>query len=593
MANLHNNSKGIKRFYWKEYVWVISFLKPYKLHVVLLILFGAILAVGQLIIPKAFQYLIDDIAPGELGTFYSILIGVALTILLMIAATGGRNYQERLIGEYAARDLQYAMFHKLRQLGFSYVEQHHTGEILSLLHTDVSDVQKIYRAYFPRIVLHLIMIVLLGIMLLYMNWLLALIIVPCYVLYYVIGPWVEKQAFIYLKKYNDDRVLLEKHVYETMSSMQELRAYDGLKWRVNVLFDRFKGYNKNHFHSVFYAHLRGSVRRFTVYLAILILFWLGALQISAGQLTVGEFVAFFFYFFLMINTVTFLVTNLTEQQALMIQASRLYSFDQNAVHVQEMEQPISLHNVEGTVTFNNVSFGYDPSSPILIDLNLSIKGGESVAIVGESGCGKSTLLKLIGRFYDPQQGEVLLDGVPIRSLSFEQLRNSLGFVFQDCYLFGSSVKENIRFGFPNATDEEIMTAAKQAYAHDFIEQLPQGYDTLVGERGYKLSGGQKQRIAIARMFIKNPKVVILDEATSALDNESEAYIHKAIAELGKDRTTIIVAHRLSTVENSDRIVVMDQGEIIEQGTYEELMRKNGAFRRLAQDMSREEQADVS
>jgi ATP-binding cassette subfamily B protein len=583
----------IKHFYWEEYKWVLSFLKPYKHHLTFLVLCGFFLTAGELIIPKAFQYLIDELIPsGDLKTFFTMMAGVTLVIALMIAATGVKNMQQRMIREKAARDLQYASFLKLRTLGFSYVEKHPTGAILSILNTDVNDVQNIYRKYFPNIILNLITIVLTGAMLIYMNWFLTLIIVPCYLLYYTIGPWVERQAFIYLKKYNEDRVDLEKQVYETASSMQELRAYDAFDSRIGFFLEKFKTFNRNWIISIFYAHSRGSIRRVTVYLAVLILFWLGSGQVRGGYLTAGEFVSFFFYFFLMMFTLTFLVTNITEQQTLMIQASRLYAFHQHPIDVKETEDPTALLSINGRITFEHVAYGYDQDTPIIKGINLSIEPGEKVAIVGESGGGKSTLLKLICRFYDPQHGTISLDSIPVKNLTFAQLRQHIGYVFQECFLFGASVKENIRFGHPGATDEEIIEAAKNAYAHEFIERLPQGYDTLIGERGYKLSGGQKQRIAIARMFIKNPSVVILDEATSALDNESEAYVQSAIKELGKDRTTIIVAHRLSTVQHCDRIVVIQNGQIVEQGSYHELMARQEAFWRLANDSKKENTAHV-
>lgn len=586
------NKPKLKRYFWKEYKWIVSFIRPYKQHVFWLLLCGLFLTLSELAIPKAFQYLIDDLLPqSNVQGYLSLMLGIMLVVAIMVIATGIRNIQQRLLREKAARDLQYTTFQKLRELGFSYVEKSSTGEILSILNTDVADVQKIYKDYFPNILQNILTIILVGVMLLYMNWQLTMIVIPCYFLYYIVGPWVEKQAFIYLKKYNEHRVDLEKHVYETVSAMQELRAYDALKWRMNSFLKHFQHYNRNWVISVFYAHSRGSIRRFTVYLAVLVLFWIGANQVRAEVMSVGEFVAFFFYFMLLMFTITFLVTNLTEQQTLMIQAARLYHFHNQNIEVSEAAAAIDLEQVRGELNFENVSYAYIEGHPVIQSFNTRIRVGENIGIVGESGCGKSTLLKLIGRFYDPQLGKIILDGHPIEQLSFSSLRNALGFVFQECYLFGTSVKENIRFGHPEATDNEIIEAAKKAHAHQFIMQLPQGYDTPVGERGYKLSGGQKQRIAIARMFIKNPAIVILDEATAALDNESEGYVQQAIEALCKNRTTITVAHRLSTVEHCDRILMMQKGCIIEDGSYQQLMKLQGEFWQLAK--SREESHHVT
>ncbi len=578
----------VKRKYWHEYKWILSFLLPYKKHLIYLIICGLFLTLGEIIVPRSFQILIDDLIPtNDLDGFFQLMGFVIVIIIVMIIATGVKNLQQRIIREKAARDLQYAAFHKLRALGFCYIEGNSTGEILSLLNTDVNDVQKIYRQYFPNIILYSIMIIALGTMLLTLHVWLTLLIIPCYLLYYIFGPWVERQAFLYLKKYNEDRVKLENHVYESMSSMQELRAYGALRWRMSRFLKHFTSYNRHWLHSIFYAHTRGSIRRVTVYFAVLLLFWFGADLVRSDALTVGEFVAFFFYFMLMMFNITFLVTSLTEQQTLMIQALRLYEFYHQDEEVAELQDPISVPEEQSRIEFKRVQFSYPNQPPTLDNVTLTIQAGQHVAIVGASGSGKTTLIKLIGRFYDPQYGEITLHGIPLKKLSLQSLREEIGYVFQEGYLFGTSVKENIRFGNPDASDHQVIGAANKAYAHDFIEALPDGYDTKVGERGYKLSGGQKQRIAIARMFLKNPKIVVLDEATSALDNESEAYVQKALHELSCNRTIITVAHRLTTILGADHIFVMKEGQVVEQGVYEELLRLRGTFYELVNASQKE------
>jgi ATP-binding cassette subfamily B protein/subfamily B ATP-binding cassette protein MsbA len=266
-----------------------------------------------------------------------------------------------------------------------------------------------------------------------------------------------------------------------------------------------------------------------------------------------------------------------DQRVVLQQAERLHDFIKRAPDVMEPSKPIRLPRIRGDIHFQRVSFGYDQSSSILNEFELHIQAGEKVALVGGSGNGKSTILKLVGRFYDPVEGNISLDGVSLRELSFEQLRGAIGMVFQETYLYGVSIIENIRFGNPEATDEQVIEAAKAAYAHEFIESLPEGYNTILGERGARLSGGQKQRIAIARMFVKNPTIVLLDEATSALDNASELEVQKALGALLDGRTTITVAHRLSTVKHYDRIVLIEEGKNFEEGTYDELMSRQGRF----------------
>jgi len=279
------------------------------------------------------------------------------------------------------------------------------------------------------------------------------------------------------------------------------------------------------------------------------------------------------------------VTLLTEQKLIGQQIVRLYNFMHAEHNVREAEQPVRIEHVQGELRLNRVAFRYDsrPDHPVLTDLTLQIRSGEKLAIAGSSGSGKSTLLKLLGRLYDPNEGTVLLDGVPLRNLSFEQLRHAVGYVFQETFLFPGTVADNIRFGRLDATEEELSKAARAAYATEFIERLPDGFDTQIGERGMKLSGGQKQRIAIARLFLKNPTVLLLDEATSALDNVSEREVQKALMNLMEGRTTITVAHRLSTVMHADRIVVIKDGTVAEEGTYSELIAMQGMFARLVHE----------
>jgi len=303
-------------------------------------------------------------------------------------------------------------------------------------------------------------------------------------------------------------------------------------------------------------------------------------MVQSGELTVGAFIAFSLLYTRVIRLLTSMVTLTTEQRLTIIQTEKLYLFMKEQAVVKQPADPIKLHEVKGKLLFQNVSFAYPGREPIIEQFNLEVNSGKKVALVGKSGNGKSTLTKLIGRFYDPQEGEIYLDGIPLRQLDLTNLRDHVGFVFQEAFLYGDTVRANIAFAYDDPTEEQIVEAARAAYAHDFIMELPQGYDTVVGERGIKLSGGQKQRIAIARLFLRKPRVLVLDEATSALDNVSEYEVKKALDALMENCTTITVAHRLSTVQDYDLIVVVDQGRNAEQGTYEELIARGGLFYQL-------------
>ncbi|GAA0352848.1 ABC transporter ATP-binding protein [Bacillus horti] len=569
-----------KTRYWKEYWWIISFIKPYKGTMFLLISCGVIISLTAMLIPRSIQFFIDRILPAQDLTLFLYMLLLLLAVLsVMILATGGKNLLQRIVREKAAKDLQHTAFSHLRKLGFSYFEQNSTGQTLSLLNTDVQDVQRIYRDYFPQIVLQSITCVIAFFIIASMNLVLSLIIIPCFLVYYIAGPWVERQAFLYLRSFNEHRVDVEKDIYETMSSMQEARAYRLEAWIRKRFIERLGHMNKDWLKSIIFAHTRGSIRRLTIYLAILILFVYGSHLVRVGVLSLGEFIAYYFYFFIVMNALTHLVTATTEQHTLMFQAKRLYDFCHLKPDVVESSNPKDLRFIKGSITVQHIHFSYPTYPNALKGVSFQILPGEHVALVGESGCGKTTLLKLLGRFYDMSKGQIFIDAIPIQELSLSSLRSNIGYVFQETYLFGTTIRENIAFGHPEASEEDIVEAAKLAFAHEFIMELPKGYDTLVGERGYKLSGGQKQRISIARMFIKNPAIVLLDEATSALDNISEAHVQQALEKLTQGRTTITIAHRLSTVQNCDKIIVMDKGRVVEEGTYDQLLqRKEGLYR---------------
>ncbi|MGQ9514486.1 MAG: ABC transporter ATP-binding protein, partial [Thermoproteota archaeon] len=310
------------------------------------------------------------------------------------------------------------------------------------------------------------------------------------------------------------------------------------------------------------------------------IFWYGGLQVIGEQATLGELVAFTMYLGMMTWPIMSIGFILSRYQRAMVAAQRIFEVLDTEPEVKESPNAIELPNLKGGVRFKDVTFGYDSNKPILKNLNLSVSPGEKVAIIGATGSGKSTLIKLIPRFYDPQGGRILVDDYDVKNVKIASLRRQIGIVHQDVFLFPLSIRENIAYGKPNATQEEIEAAAKIARIHDFIEALPQRYDTKVGERGITLSGGQRQRVAIARSLLINPSILILDDSTSSVDADTEREIYEALKELVKNRTVFIVTQRLSTLKLADRIVVIEGGKIVEDGKHEELLRRNGVYARL-------------
>lgn len=576
------------------YLWILSYMKPYLGYLSVLVLCGIAVGGIELIIPKFIQLFIDTLLPNkQTAVFLRLLSGLAFLLAVMIGFMAVRNLVERILREKAARDFRFRIYGKMRQLGFAYFEQNSTGDTLTLMNSDVSAIQDIYRRYIPGMVWKSVFVLISVILMADLSVALTLIMLGSFLLYYLVGPILEKKASYLDQQSRDAYRNLSKQTYDSIAALLEVRAYGAESWMMAEFWRLQKQLLRTWLRTIVYGYSRDSFRRLTYNIGAVFIFIYGVVLVRSGALTVGEFTAFLLFYFNGLLMLTNIVTEITEQKILLIQAGRVYRFYHLEPLLKQPEHPVRLTSVRGSLELRDVSFGYPGRDAVLNNINLRIRPGEKIALVGTSGNGKSTLLKLLDRFYDPTEGEVLLDGIPLSAIHTSDLRAAIGYVFQETYLFGTSVKENIRFGKPDATDEEIVEAAKAAFAHEFIMQLPEGYDTAVGERGVKLSGGQKQRISIARMFIKNPSVVLLDEATSALDQASELEVQIAFERLLHGRTTIAVAHRLSTIRDYDRIAVIEEGTIVEIGSWDELIAWKGKFYTLLEGEKSKEDAHES
>lgn len=566
---------AVKERHFRVYVWLLSYLTRYKWQTALFILSVLLISLTQMSIFRVLQYIIDHvIMESDLRKFWIVAAGLLAILAVMFVAMAGSNTLARLVKEKAARDLQFDCMKQLRRLGFSYFEQHGVGETLSLLNSDVGAVQEIYQKHFPQLISNfLLLFVAIGFVI-YTNAELALVTFPGFLLFYLIGPFLAKKVTYWGRKARDLRTYWNKRIYESVTGIVEFKTYRRETWQLDRVAQAHKEFNHSQRNQMLFRILRGTARKISNFCCTLLMFLYGFYLFREGTLSIGEFTVFILYYEMLSRQSAQIVSLMIEQDLLLHQGEKIKHFMELSPEVSDPVDPVVLPRVEGRLDFQNVRFSYN-SRQVLQDFNLSVNAGERIVLVGSSGNGKTTILKLIGRFYDPDQGDILLDGVPLRNLSMAQLRESIGFVFQETYLFGSTIRDNIRFGRPEATDKEIEDAARAAYAHEFIEKLPNGYDTQVGERGVKLSGGQRQRIAIARMFVKNPKIIVLDEATAALDNVSEHEVLKALDRLMENRTTIAVAHRLSTIRQYERIAVVKDGRIAEVGTYDQLVMGNG------------------
>ncbi|WNR45273.1 ABC transporter ATP-binding protein [Paenibacillus roseipurpureus] len=568
----------------REYFWILSYIRPYKKLFAGMVICGFIVTAFEAAIPQFIQYFIDQVLPDkDLEKFQTSIVGMVALLLAMIGASAIQNLLQRHVKEKASRDMQLSVFRQLRSLGFAYYEQHPVGETLSLVHTDVNSVKRVYSEFLSLMLNQFLLLVIPLTLLLNISVKLTLLVLPCYLLYYTVGPFIDKKSTEYLKRQTLDRQVLNKKIYDNVASITEVRAAGAEDWELGRLEEKYSTYSRTRVTSLLYRHLRFMFRAFSGAVGMIVFYIVAARMIRDHSFTIGQFSAFAIYAVLVLNMIGRFTISLMEQSYIVHQAKRIYTFMAIRPVVQDpsVEHAVYPAEIQGAIRFSGVQFAYPDREPVLQGLDLSICPGERVALVGTSGGGKSTVIKLLGRFYDPAAGSITLDGIPLNRLPLAVLRESMGFVFQDNYVFGASVRENIRFGRPEANDEEVEEAARSACAHEFILQLPEGYDTLLGERGMRLSGGQKQRIAIARMFIKNPKIIILDEATSALDNLNERTVQEALEALMQGRTTITVAHRLSTVQDYDKLVFIRDGRIAEQGSYEELLNRRGHFYELA------------
>ncbi|CAA4033882.1 Lipid A export ATP-binding/permease protein MsbA [Staphylococcus aureus] len=567
----------------------LQFVKPYKYRIFATIIVGIIKFGIPMLIPLLIKYAIDGVINNHALTtdekvhHLTIAIGIALFIFVIVRPPIEfiRQYLAQWTSNKILYDIRKKLYNHLQALSARFYANNQVGQVISRVINDVEQTKDFILTGLMNIWLDCKTIIIALSIMFFLDvklTLAALFIFPFYILtVYVFFGRLRKltrersQALAEVQGFLHERVQGISVVKSFAIEDNEAKNFD--KKNTNFLTRALK-------HTRWNAYSFAAINTVTD-IGPIIVIGVGAYLAISGSITVGTLAAFVGYLELLFGPLRRLVasfTTLTQSFASMDRVFQLIDEDydiKNGVGAQ----PIEIK--QGRIDIDHVSFQYnDNEAPILKDINLSIEKGETVAFVGMSGGGKSTLINLIPRFYDVTSGQILIDGHNIKDFLTGSLRNQIGLVQQDNILFSDTVKENILLGRPTATDEEVVEAAKMANAHDFIMNLPQGYDTEVGERGVKLSGGQKQRLSIARIFLNNPPILILDEATSALDLESESIIQEALDVLSKDRTTLIVAHRLSTITHADKIVVIENGHIVETGTHRELIAKQGAYEHL-------------
>lgn len=569
----------------------LRFVKPYRLQIIGTIIIGIIKFAIPLMIPLLIKYVIDDIVGSETlsqaDKTNELLVIMGGMIVLFVVARPPIEYYRQYYAQWVASrilyDIRDKLFTHIQKLSFKYYANTRAGEVISRVINDVEQTKTFVVTGLMNLWLDIATIVIAVIIMFNMDMTLTFVSLALFPFY----AFSVKYFFGNLRKLTRVRsqalAEVQGYLHERVQGMAVIKSF-AIEDHEQKNFDR----NNSNFLEKAIDHTKWNAKAFAVVNTItdispLLVIGYAGYQVIQGNISLGVMMAFVAYIDRLYAPLRRLVNSSTTLTQSIASMDRVFELLDEKYDIDDAPGAVECKRVDGKITFKNVTFSYhEKEKPVLKNINLDVAKGETIALVGMSGGGKSSLVGLIPRFYDVSSGSILLDGQDIRTFQVRSLRDKIGMVLQDNILFSESVKTNILLGKPDATEEEVIRAAKAANAHDFIMGLTEGYDTRVGERGVKLSGGQKQRIAIARIFLKNPPILIMDEATSALDLESEHLIQEALEILAKDRTTFIVAHRLSTITHADRIILIEHGEIVESGTHEELMKKQGGYYRLFQ-----------
>ena len=573
------------------YLRILSYIKPY-MHRLIFAMFCTIMAAaGNLYIPWIIKDMIDEVLADKNGT---MLNWIAASIIAIFVVRGlfwyGQNYLMSYVGQSVIIDIRAAVFKKLQRLSVSFYDKNKTGTIMSYVTNDVNALQSAMVENTIEMITEGFILIGSVVAMIYLDWRLTLFTVCTFpvVLWFMefFGKKIRKTGGRIQECTADITSVLQ----ESVASARVIKSFVREDYEV----DRFDVENRANFR----ANMKNAqlmailtpVVELVAAIGVTMIIWYGGNNVINGTITAGSLVAFLTYAVNISNPIKRLTRVIGNIQKALAAAQRVFMIIDMPEEIAESRDAKQLPEVSGKVEFKNVSFAYDDKGNVITDLSFSVKPGEVIAIVGPSGAGKSTIANLLPRFYDVNKGDIKIDGHSVREVTLDSLREQVGIVPQETMLFNGSVYNNILYGRLDATKEEIEAAAKAANAHDFIMQLTDGYETKLGDRGVNLSGGQRQRIAIARAILKNPRILILDEATSALDTESERVVQEALDRLMVGRTSFVIAHRLSTVKNADKILVLEKGNLVESGTHDELLALDGLYAHLYKIQYRNKEA---